>query len=92
MGTSGKKIAVYNAETGEKICQADNAHGKGVLKIVVLPESHEADFMSCSSDNLIKTWKVNEESKELEHHTTMKQVDEDAEEISRQALGMVCYE
>ena len=83
VGTSGKKLAVFNTETGEKISQAEGVHGKSVMAVVVLPEAHSADVATCSSDNTIKLWSLDAETNELKEEATLRQVDSEEEEISR---------
>ena len=42
------------------------------MKLIDVPESIEsADIMTCSTDNTVKTWKFNEETKELTHVATL---------------------
>ena len=65
VGTSGKKILVFNTETQEKVCEVANAHGKTIYGMKVAPASAEETIMSCSSDNTIKGWKFDAESNTL---------------------------
>ena len=75
VATSGKRLVVYDTETQEKICQVENAHGKGIYKVRLAPEGQEASLLTCSADNKIKTWKLDEEAKTLNELQTISQAD-----------------
>ena len=90
--TSCKKILVFDTDSGEKICQTENAHAKGIYGVQIAPENNEASIITCSADNTLKMWKLGEEAKQLSELATVQQFEGATEEVSRQLLGMVCFE
>ena len=68
-----------------------NAHSKGIYGVVLVPGS-EADIATCSADNTIKTWKLNEETKELTNVATLQQSNGAEESVSRMLMNMLCFE
>ena len=58
--TSSKKIVVFDTETQTKICQVDNAHAKGIYSCALVPDGNDASLLTCSADNTLKLWKLNE--------------------------------
>jgi len=89
--TSGKKILVFDSETQEKICEVTNAHSKGIYGVALVPEGNDASIVTCSADNTVKTWKLNEESKELTEVATTLQYEGAEEETNRQLCSVVCF-
>jgi|Transcript_43008 WD40 repeat protein len=69
--TAGKKILVFDTESQEKVCEVANAHGKGIYGVRVAPAGQEASIVTCSSDNTLKTWKLDAESKQLSELATI---------------------
>ena len=88
VGTSGKRIAVYDIDSQEKVCEKELAHGKGIYGLCAVP-TDEASILTCSADNLIKRWRLDEESKDIvEVDFGQPQVDETVE---GQLLNTVCF-
>lgn len=48
-----------------------------------MPEGNDASIVTCSADNTVKTWKLNEESKQLTEVATILQYEGAEEEVSR---------
>jgi len=91
VGLSSKKLLVYDSETMEKVCEVDEAHQKGIYSIRVTPAGHEASILSCSADNTIKMWKMNEESKQLTELATIQQFEGAEESTERQLVNFICF-
>lgn len=91
LALSSKRIVVFDSETQEKICQVENAHSKGIYGAVLVPGA-DADVATCSADNTIKTWKLNEETKELTNVATLHQSNNAEESVSRMLMNMLCFE
>ena len=71
VGTSGKKILVFDTESQEKVCEVAGAHGKTIYGLNVAPAGGEASILTCSSDNTIKTWKFDADSNQLNELSTI---------------------
>ena len=74
------------------MCEVANAHGKTIYGLRVAPAGVEETILTCSSDNTIKSWKFDAESNQLTEVKTIQQFEGATEEISRQMLGLVCFE
>jgi WD40 repeat protein len=48
-----------------------------------VPEGNDASIVTCSADNTVKTWKLNEESRELSEVATILQYEGAEEETNR---------
>ena len=62
VATSSKKIAVFDTETQTKICEVENAHTKGIYGCTIVPDGHDATLITCSADNTVKMWKMEDQS------------------------------
>ena len=89
IATSSKKIAVYDTETQAKLCEVENAHSKGIYGCFAVPEGHDADLVTCSADNTVKLWKLNENA--LTEMSTILQYEGAEEHVSRQLLNVICF-
>lgn len=89
--TSGKRIVCYDAVTCEKISEVTNAHSKTIYQVALIPEGAEGTILTVSSDNTMKKWQLNEESKELTEMATIHQFEGAEETIDRQLSGLVCF-
>ena len=78
--TGNKKIIIYDGETDQKICEKDAAHPKAIYDVKWVSADN---FITCSSDNTIKVWKWNGESKTIDELETIAQVAGAAEEIDK---------
>jgi len=90
--TSSKKIAVYNTETLEKICEKVGAHTKGIYGIALATYGNAADVVTCSADNTVKGWSLNEDTKELKQEYSILQAPKHKEGVTHQLLNLVCFE
>lgn len=57
--SSDKSIAIHDSETTEIIRKIDKAHNKGVIDVVWVDDSM---IVTCSSDNTVKFWNVEDGS------------------------------
>ncbi len=73
VATKNKKVCVYDAQTTEKLAEVADAHAKTIYGLAIAPTSAEASFVTCSADNLVKTWKFDPEAKTLTNLATIEQ-------------------
>lgn len=53
--SSDKTIAIYDSESTEILQKIEKAHNKGIMDVVWIDESM---IMTCSTDNTVKLWNV----------------------------------
>lgn len=55
--SSDKSFVVHDSESLEVVKKVDGAHGKGIMDFAWLDDNTLA---TCSTDNLVKYWRVDE--------------------------------
>lgn len=56
--SADKSIAVFETETGTKIKHFTGAHAMGIYDLCWIDDNH---FLTCSADNNVKKWSLDED-------------------------------